>query len=193
MKKIAALFLLIGLNVFGQSIQKKDGSTVDISGGQIHVEAGNKRLAYFVKASKKAQYVKFKDLDQATWGDFKFKTFEVGGKRNGYYIIAQNAGKTLVSNKRIRVKSRGGFESTYTHYEVAVLEGQKTLETLSFTDENSDKKAAERSKVIPMIKAHFADCAKLMEKATAFESPSSDTKNSTILVFLNEPTWIECQ
>lgn len=185
--------MLFSLGVCAQSIQKKDGSTLDISGGQIHVEAGNKRLAYFLKDSKKTQYVKFKELDGATWNGFKFKMFEVGGKRIGFYVIGESGGKTLVANKRIRIKSRGGFESTYTRYEVAVLQGGNAIESLSFTDENSDKKATERSKVIPMIVKHFPDCQPLIDKAKAFESTGSDTKNSTILVLLNDPIYVDCQ
>ena len=194
MKTIAWLLLFAGLNVFGQSIQKKDGTTIDLTGGNIHVEAGNKRLVYFQKDSKVEQRVKFKNLNQATWGDFRFKTFDINGKLKGYYIIAENAGKTLLSSKRIRIKSRGGFESSYTHYEVVVLDAQnRILDAVSFTDENTDKKAIERGKVAPMIKNHFANCSKLVEKATAFESPPSDTQNTMILVLLNEPTFVKCE
>ena len=194
MTKLALLLLFAGLNVLGQSIRKNDGTTIDVAGGEIHVEAGNKRLTYFQKDSKVAQRIKFKDLNQATWSDFKFKTFAIDGKPKGYYIIAEDGGKTLACAKRIRIKSRGGFESTYTQYEVVVLDAQnKILDAGSFTDENTDKKATERGKVIPMIKSHFAACPKLVETVTAFESPPSDTKNTTILALLNEPTIVKCE
>lgn len=190
--KLFALLVFASLNVFAQSIQKTDGTFIDVTGGQIHVEAGNKRLAYFQKESKKAQYIKFKDLDQAVWGDFLFKTFEIGGKRNGYYVVAKDGDKTLLVSKRSRNKSRGGFESTYTRYELVVLDG-KLNEQLVFTDENSDKKIEQRRNIIPMIKTHFQSCKPLIEKVTAFESPASDTSNRTVLVFLNDPVYVQCK
>ena len=176
-----------------QSIQKKDGSTIDLAGGKIHVEAVNKRIVYFEKDSKKEQRVKFKDLKQASWDDFVFQTFEIAGKTRGYYVVAQQNGKSLLVSKRTRVKSRGGFESTYTHYEMAIVDAQSAMvDALEFTDENTDKKIGERAKIIPMIETHFAGCTKLIEKTRAFESPASDTQNKTILVLLNEPTLVKC-
>lgn len=186
--------VLCSLGIQAQSIQKSDGTNIDVTDGKIHVEPGNKRLVYFLKDSEKEQRVKFADLKEAKWGDFVFRTFTIEGKAKGYYVVAETASKTLVAIKRMRIKSRGGFESTYTHYEVAVLDKQnKIVDELSFTDENTDKKSVERSKVIPMIQKHFADCPKLIERASAFESANSDAKNTTILVFLNDPTFVQCQ
>ncbi|MFT3794498.1 hypothetical protein [Flavobacterium sp.] len=194
MKKLLLFVSLLGLTVSAQTIQKKDGSKVDVSGGTIHVEPGNKRLTYFLKDSKKAAHIKFKNFDQATWDDFIFKTFVIDGKTKGYYVVAESEGKTLASSKRTRIKSRGGFESTYNLYQVAVLDQQnKVIEELIFTDENTDKKSAERAAVLPLIKKHFAGCPKLIERASAFESPSGETKNRTILVFLDTPTYVKCQ
>jgi hypothetical protein len=194
MKKIVLLLLLTSLNILGQSIKKKDGGTVDVSGGQIHVEAGNKRLAYILKDSKKPQYIKFNELVEATLGDFVFRTFVIDGKEKAYYVVAQGKDKTLVTIKRTRTKSRGGFETAYTHFELAVIDKQnKALEELTFTDVNNDKQIGERGKIIPMIKSQFFDCPKLIEKISAFESPSSDTKNETILVFLNDPVYVKCE
>ena len=116
--------VLWSIGVSAQMIQKKDGSKIDVSGGTIHVEPGNKRLTYFLKDNKKEMHVKFKELNQATWGDFVFKTFVIDGKDKGFYVVAESPTKTLVTTKRVRIKSRGGFESTYTHYEVAVLDKQ---------------------------------------------------------------------
>lgn len=193
MKKLVLFLCLASFNAGAQSlIQKKDGSK--ITAETVHVEPANKRISYFLKDNKKELHVKFNDLDQASWGDFIFKTFTIEGKTKGFYVVAESKTKTLVTTKRVRIKSRGGFESTYTHYEVAVLDKQNnTLEDLSFTDENSDKKAVERSKVVPMVKTHFPDCSKLIEKVSAFESPASDTKNTTILVFLNDPVQVKCE
>lgn len=194
MKKLFPFVFFLSISVSAQVIVKNDGTKIDVSQGTIHVEPGNKRLTYFLKDSKKELHVKFRELDKATWGDFVFRTFTIDGKEKGYYVVAETASKTLVSTKRTRIKSRGGFESTYTHYEVAVLDKQsKIVEELSFTDENNEKKSAERGKVIPMIQRHFSDCPKLTERATAFESPPNDTKNNTILVFLNDPVFVKCQ
>lgn len=194
MKRLLLFVSFLSLNISAQTIQKKDGSRIDVSGGKIHIEAGNKRLTYFLKDSKKEFHVKFNELDKALFDDQLFKAFTIDGKTKGYYVIAETESKILVSTKRTRIKSRGGFESTYNHYEVAVLDKQNNiLEELVFTDENTDKKSAERAQVLPMIQKHFADCPKLIERASAFESPSSETKNRTILVFLDTPTYIQCQ
>lgn len=194
MKKLLLFVSFLSLNISAQTIQKKDGSTIDVSGGKIHVEAGNKRLTYFLKDSKKEWHVKFKELDKAVFDDMVFKTFTIDGKAKGYYVVAESESKTLVTSKRTRIKSRGGFESTYIRYELAVLDKQnKVLEELVFTDENNEKKSAERAAVLPLIKRHFSDCPKLVERASAFESTPTDTKNNTILVFLNTPTNIKCQ
>lgn len=192
MRKIALLLLLSGFSAIGQTIQKNDGTTLEIPGGQIHVEPGNKRLAYFEKDSKKAKYVKFKDLKQAHWADFSFKTLNISGKTSGYYVMAEQDAKSLLLRKRTRIKSRGGFESTYTRYELVIWEAKSTA-TLSFTDENTAESIAERAAVIALIKSHFANCKPLIDKVTAFESSVSDTQNRTILVLLNEPTFVKCQ
>lgn len=192
MKTWLLILILATLPVGAQNlIEKKDGTKIEPE--TIHVEPGNKRIVYFLKDSKKEMRVKFTDLKQAIWNGLVFKTFSVDGKDKGFYVIAEAGGKTLVSSKRTRIKSRGGFESTYNHYEVAVLQQGKIVESLSFTDENSDKKAGERAKVIPMVKGHFTQCPKLAEKVSAFESPASDTKNTTILVLLNDPVFVKCE
>ena len=193
MKKLIAILFLCSVSVSAQLIQKKDGTKIDVSGGTIHVEPGNKRLAYLLKDSKKEMHVKFNELDQATWGDFLFRIFVIDGKNRGFYVVTESEDKVLVTTKRVRIKSRGGFESTYTHYDVAVLDKQnKILEELSFTDENNEKKSAERAQVIPLVKKYFPDCPRITERAAAFESPASDTRNNTILVLLNDPTFINC-
>lgn len=192
MKTWLLLLVLASLPVGAQNlIEKKDGTKIEAE--TIHVEPGNKRIVYFLKDNKKEMRVKFTELKQALWNGLVFKTFTIEGKDKGFYVIAESGGKTLVSSKRTRIKSRGGFESTYNHYEVAVLQQNNAIESLSFTDENSDKKAAERSKVIPLIQTHFGQCPKLTEKVSAFESPASDTKNTTILVLLNDPVFVQCE
>ncbi len=191
MKKIAWLLLLCGLNTMGQSIEKKDGTKIDVSGGRIFVEPGNKRLIYFEKDSKKAQRIKFKDLRQAAWKDTRFATFEVEGKPDGYYILAEHGGKKLLLHKRTRVKSRGGFESAYTRYALIAYDNA-VRSSIVFTDENTDDNIAKRASVLSWIQANFPDCAKLTERTAAFESPQSDDKHRTVLVLLNEPVYVPC-
>lgn len=194
MKKLALLLLISSVNCFAQQfIQKKDGTKINVVENSIHIEPGNKRIGYLIADNKKDLHVSYKDLDLATYGDFLFKTFLIGKKNIGFFVVAESNGKTLLTTKRTRIKSRGGFESTYTHYDVLVIDkSNNVLENLSFTDEKNNRNTSDRSKVIPMIQSHFPDCKQLIEKAMLFESPPIDDKNSTILVFLNDPKNIKC-
>lgn len=194
MKKILLLLLFFGLNAFSQQfIQKKDGTKITVADGSIRNEPRNKRLGYLLKDDLKEYHVSYKDLDFALYTDFLFKTFLVKKKPKGYFVLAEANGKTLVTFKQTKIKSRGGFESTYTHYEIGVLDSASNfVESLTFSDENSNSQIEERGKIIPMIKSQFPDCQKLLEKISLFESPPSDTKNTTILVFLNDPIFVKC-
>ncbi|HMI06562.1 MAG TPA: hypothetical protein VK528_03375 [Flavobacterium sp.] len=195
MKKLLLFLLLLGANAFAQQfIQKKDGTKIIVADGSIHIEPSSKRIGYLLKDDQKEYHVKFKELDFASYGETLFKAFTVEKKTKGFYVIAENNGKTLVLNKQKRVKSRGGFESSYVHYELGVLDaaGNYAGEILSFTNETSNTSAETRSKIIPMVKAQLADCPKLLEKIVLFESPPSDTKNTMILVFLDTPVLVKC-
>lgn len=196
MKKLLLLLLLLSANAFAQQfIQKKDGTKIIVADGSIHIEPSNKRIGYLLKDDQKEYHVKFKELDFASYGETLFKTFTVNKKAKAFFVIAENSGKTLVLNKQKRVKSRGGFESSYVHYELGVLDasGNYVSKVLSFTNENNSNSSTEtRGKIIPMIKEQFADCPKLIEKITLFESPPTDTKNAMILVFLDTPVLVKC-
>ena len=194
MKKLALLLIITSVNCFAQQfIQKKDGTKINVLENSIHIEPGNKRIGYLIGDNKKKMHVSYKDLDFAIYGDFLFKTFLIGKKNIGFFVVAESNGKKLLTTKRTRIKSRGGFESTYTHYDVVVLDkSDLVIESLSFTDEKNNRNTADRSKVIPMIQSHFPECKQLIEKAILFESPPSDDKNATILVFLNDPKNIKC-
>lgn len=186
---IWSLFMVPMLHA--QTITLKDGSKIDAD--KLHIEPGNKRVTYWLKDDPKMHKVKFSVLQQTENNGSIFRMVDIDGKPRGVYIIADANGKQLVSTKRVRIKNRGGFESTYTHYEVMVLEQGRAVEALSFTDDNKAEKANERAKVIPMIERHFAGCPKLVERAKAFESTSADAQHKTVLVLLNEPTFVDCR
>jgi hypothetical protein len=194
MKKLLLILFFVSVNGFAQQfIQKKDGTKITVADNSIHIEPGKKRIGYMLPDNKKEMHIKYKALNFATYGEFLFKTFPIDKKDIGFFVIAEHKGKTLLTTKRTRIKSRGGFESTYTHYDVLVLDkSNNVLENLSFTDEKKDRNTADRGKVIPIIQAQFQDCKNVVEKASLFESPSSDDKNLTVLVFLNDPKNIKC-
>ena len=194
MNKLLLILFFLSVNGFAQQFfQKKDGTKITVADNSIHIEPGKKRIGYLLPDSKKEMHVSYKVLDFASYGDFFFKTFPVDKKDIGFFVLAAHNGKTLLTTKRTRIKSRGGFESTYTHYDVLVIDkSNNVLENLSFTDEKNDRNTADRAKVIPMIKNHFAACKNVVEKAALFESPASDDKNLTVLVLLNDPKNIKC-
>lgn len=187
MKSVVASLLFAVVPMTAQSlIVKKDGSRVEAE--SVHIEAGNKKISYKLKDDSKTYKIKFKEVKEATWGDFIFQTLTLDSKEDGYYLMGQEQGKKLLVRKRIRIKSRGGFESNYVHHEVFVTDAQnRVIEALSFTDENNEKKAAARAKVIPMVQQHFASCKDLVQKFALFEG------GDKILVLLNEPTFTACK
>lgn len=194
MNKLLLVFLIFSLNAVSQEvIQKKDGTKITVDDGSIRIESSRNKIAYLMKGDQKVYRVKFKDLDYASYGGFLFKTFIVNKKVKGYFVISEHKNKVLVSSRQTRIKSRGGFESTYSFYEIAILDKEgNVVETLSFSDENSEKSIAARGQVILMIKNHFSDCSKLLERVSLFESPSTDIKKTTILAFINDPKNVNC-
>lgn len=195
MKILLLFFLTVSLNVVSQElIHKKDGTKITVSDGATRIESSRKKIAYRLNGDQKVYRIKFKDLNFASYGGFLFRTFTVNKKVKGYFVLSEHNNKTLVSSRQIRTKSRGGFESTYSFYEIAVLDNESNVvQTLSFSDENSEKNIVARSQVIQMIKDHFGDCQRLLERVSLFESPSSDSKNTTILAFMNDPKNVNCE
>lgn len=194
MKKLILLLLIFGKTSFAQEfIQKKDGTKTDVSNGSIYIESDRNKVAYLLKDDKKVRYVKFKDLDYASYGGILFKSFLIDKKQSGYFVISEYSGKTLVTSKQTKIKNRGGFESTYSQYKILVLNTEnQIMETLSFTDTNSVTSIGNRSNVVSMIKNHFSGCSELMERVSLFESPASDLEHTIVLTFMNDPKLVNC-
>lgn len=194
--KTLLLLLLLAVNSWSQPyIQKKDSTRVPVlEAASVRDDPSQKRLYFLSADTKIEEYISYNDLAYASFSDKLFKTFIVNKKVKGFFVLAASAGKSLVLSKEKRYKNRGGFETLYTHYELGVIDAHgNLLKDIMLTDEKTAKASAARAKAYQMIRTQFADCKGLMERVSMFESPKSDAKHLTILVFLNAPAYYNCQ
>src|SRR5690606_31454738 len=89
MRYINFFLLLVCGQVTAQDyIETKSGEKILVVEGSINVEPGNKRLTYKLPNGVKRKKIKFKDLNSAKFKDYDFRTFDVDGKRKGFFILA---------------------------------------------------------------------------------------------------------
>ncbi len=193
MKSLFALLLLPFFCFSQDFIQLSDGSKITPIPNTIKVNASKNKLYYLMRGEEKEQCVKFKKIDSAAFGGFKFVGKKVEKRKNGYYVMAKSAENSLLMKKATRVKSRGGFETYYNRYEIAVLDkADNVLRILNFTDEATTSEAENRGMIASVVAEHFPDCTSLIERITLYESADSAMHKSVLKIFEN-PVFVDCK
>lgn len=196
MKKIKILLmLLLCSQAFAQDvIQTKSGTTVNAVEGSIRVDVRNKRLLYKLPNIDKRKKIKIKEVVSASYKDHQFQTFDVDGKRRGFFILANDNGKRLGAISSRRSVSKGGFEVPYNRYELAVIDSAgKVIEYLSFTDVNNSNNIAIRQTAGTIVRSNFRDCPNVLERLRTFENTESKVQNGAIAELIDKPYSIHCQ
>jgi hypothetical protein len=173
-------------------IQKKDGTKLPVVEGSIKVLPANNKLQYSFGSNDFK--TKYKDLDFAVFDGFLFKTFVQKNKVRGYFVLAESATKTLAAIGILKSRPAGGFESTFKRYELHVFTSDgKLLETISFTDEKSDRNMIHRADAAALIRSHFSDCENLIQRLEAFEISNTDQQNDGISKFVDSKVYTTCK
>ena len=159
------------------SIVKADGARAAIVGESVKFDFRHKQLMYANKGETDIQKIALKDLNSVSYQGKRFQMLKVGNKLKGFYVLAQHDGITLAAlSKEIKTNS-GGFNQRYIYHEIIVLDGTKTIERTSFTENNDDKNIKKRIKAKQLIMLYFGDCIEVTERLDYF----ANNKNSALL------------
>lgn len=190
--KFAILFLLVSAQAFSQSfIKLNDGTRLPVVEGSIKVQPANNRLVY--EFGNKKGKVKYKDLDHAAFDGQLFRTFKDGKKVRGYFVLADDAAKTLAAIGVSKSRPAGGFESTFVRYEIAVFNAAGKIESMVFTNADNEKNTLLRAEAAAMIRSHFADCEPLIQRLEAFEFGNTEQQNNGIAKFIDSKVYTSCK
>ncbi|HEX8563980.1 MAG TPA: hypothetical protein VF676_13470 [Flavobacterium sp.] len=194
MMKLLLLLLLCNQAVSQDFIQKNDGTKRTIAKGSLHVSPANRAVFYQVPTSIEPISISYKDLDFARDGDRMFKVAMAGKKRRGFYILADRDGNQLGALFTRRHAIKGGFESPYIHYELAVIDSNgKVTKSMTFTDVNNEKNKNLRKEAISFMTANFPDCPNLRERLKLFSDLNDPDLNEALKAFFMDPYMTMCQ
>jgi hypothetical protein len=118
---------------------------------------------------------------------------KVGNKLKGYFVLAQRDGLTLASFTKEITTSTGGFNQRYVYHEMIVLDGTKTLERISFTENNDDKNIKKRVKAKQLIALYFGDCIEVSERLAYFANNANGSLiEGDVAAYLKQAPYLLC-
>jgi hypothetical protein len=191
--KLLIICLLVSVQSFAQSyIQKKDGTKIPVVEGSVKVQPINNRLVY--SFGGRDFKIKYKDLDNAVFSGFLFRSFTVKNKARGYFVLAESTTKTLAAVGVPRTRQAGGFEINFVRYEINVFNTDGTLaESMTFTNEKNDKNMLLRADAAALIKSHFSACENLIQRLEAFEITNTEQQNDGVAKFVDSKVYTSCK
>ena len=188
------VFLLIFASSFAQdTIYKTDGTRTAIIGESVKLDLRLKQVLYSIKGETATQKVPLKILDKVSYNGKRFQMLKVGNKLKGYHVLAQHDGLTLAAISKQITTSSGGFNQRYINHEVVVLNGSKSVERVSFTENNDDKNIKKRVKAKQMIELYFGGCVEVMERLAFFANAANGSLLEGDLVgYLKQSPYLLC-
>lgn len=191
--KYIVIALLFSWNGFSQAtIFTQDGRKTHIIEQSFKVIPKNKRVLYQTSDAVQMK-AKYKEIDSAIVGNFKFKVLKVGKKRLGLYELANADEKQLFGISSIKSRPAGGFERPYKHFEVIIVDkvSEKIIYKNTFSDDDSAKAKQQRIAVLKAIKDNFRKCNVVLERIAAIEA-ALENEDRAIEDFIKVPLNLLC-
>lgn len=195
MKNLSFLVLLFTLNSFSQNsfILKKDGTKILItdSFNAIDIIDIDKRVSYVLPGKTWEKYTTYKDLDYASFGSYLFKSFLIKKKYHGYFVLADDVDKRLVSLVTTVTATQGTLTMTSVFYDVLILDmNDNIIDSIYFKASRGGGNTELRKQVPTLIKNNFKNCPKIIERLESFIT--DDEYFLGILGFFDSPIYIKC-
>ncbi len=192
MIKYLLLALIITFQGFSQStVYLKDGSKIVILEESFKVLPKSRRVA-FQSADLSTTKLKFKKVDSATIGNFKFKVVRVKQKYTGLYQLAKVSDKNLLAISTVKSRPAGGFERPYKHFEVIITNQlDEVVYRNTFSDDNNAYAEENRIETLNAIRSNFANCSSVIERLSAIEAVVKN-ENRIIEEFIKVPVYTLC-
>ncbi len=189
MRKILLLLIFISVNSFGQSatIIKNDGTKISADQSSIDINLTGRKVYYNRPGSKKQESVKYKELQYALFNGLKFEPMDLKkGKFSAYFVLAESKDKKLVGM---------AISGSMTYFELIVLDANnKVLDMVDYMITNTKRHREQRMRVSTMVREHFADCPKLIDRLAMYEFPIEQDKKVTMINgFIETPAYIKCE
>ena len=192
MIKYLLLALIITFQGFSQStVYLKDGSKIVILEQSFKVLPKSKQVA-FQSADVSTTKLKYKKVDSATVGNFKFKVFREKRKYTGFYQLAKGSDKNLLAIITVKSRPAGGFERLYKHFEVIITNKvDEVVYRNTFSDDDKANAEKNRMETLNTIKSNFANCSSIINRLSAMEAVVKN-KNRIIEEFIKVPVYMLC-
>ncbi len=188
--------LFFTVNAFSQHsfILKKDGTKIQItdSFNAIDIIDIDNRVSYVLPGKTWEKYVTYKDLDYASFGPFLFKSFLIKKKNHGYFVLADDVDKRLVSLVTTVTSTQGSMSVSSTYYEVLILDlNDNIIDSLNFKASRGGGNADLRKQVPDLIKKNFKNCPKVLKRLESFIT-DDDEYYLGVLGFFDTPIYLKC-
>ncbi len=192
MTKYLLLALIITFQGFSQAtVYLKDGSKILILEESFKVLPKSKRVM-FQSANVSTTKLKYKKVDSATVGNFKFKTVKEKRKYSGFYQLAEVSDKKLLAISTVKSRPAGGFERPYKHFEVLITNtSDEVVYRNTFSDDDNSNAEKNRIETLKAIKSNFANCSSVIERLSAIEAVVKN-ENRVIEEFIKVPVYMLC-
>ena len=193
MKRIITFaFLTVALQGFAQDfLYPKNGERRAIKKESILVEWRSNRVSFLSADGTKRETIRYRNLDSIRYDNVTFRTFEVGKKRRGFFVLARFEGHTLATLNKKYTVSRGGFSVDYSKHDVAVFKGDELAQQISFTENNDRKNSDARIKAAQLIQKYFGGCQSVSEKLS--KPYDGALREGAVLRVLTPAEYLKCQ
>jgi hemerythrin len=174
MRILYTLVLFCALNSFSQEklyIEIADGTKLKINSAKI--DDDHKKIIYKVVGEAKETKARYEDIKTVAYADYIFRIFKIGKDYEGFFIMSESPTKILGFRNFTAVANRGGgFESSFEHIDVAILDKEgNLLERFDLRESKNKKNIETRKKTFEAVQTHFADCPKLLESIGKYYQP----------------------
>lgn len=189
---ITFLLFTTAIQGFSQGLlYQKNSNPKPIQKESILIEWRSSKVSFLAVDGTKRESVRFKNLDSIRYDQVAFRTFEIGKKRKGYFVIAHHDGYTLATLNKKYTVSRGGFPVDYSKHDVAVFKNDQLIDQISFTENNDRKNIDARISATKLIERYFGACESVREKLS--QPYDGALKQGAIIGVLSSVTNPHCK
>lgn len=186
------LFSILALTTFhskkaDDEIILKNGNKTTIQANSFKVDFESKIISY-KSAQNIAMKLKFSEFNSVVVGVNKFQTlkWKENSEMEGYFVLTETPTKKLLT------RSEPKEEENEITYEILITDSNnQILETYTLDNKSNKKSALLRSEIYTVIKYHFPECQKLLERMELYDKNSYNANDTRILSFFNNPIYYD--
>ncbi|MES2812815.1 MAG: hypothetical protein V4670_10140 [Bacteroidota bacterium] len=184
-----SIILLLNLNTKAadDEIILKNGNKTTIQPNSFKVDFEEKTISF--KSTKNTlMKLKFNEFNSVVVGVNKFQTLKrnSNSETEGYFVL------TETTTKKLLIRSQSKEEENEIKYDLIIIDSNnQIIETHTLNSKPNKKSALLRSEIFTIVKYHFSECQKLIERMEVYDKNSYDINNTRILSFFNNPVFYD--